>query len=373
MKWELVDGAESLRAAAAEWDELWLRSGTALPTARAIPLTMWCEYFAPRASLQAVLIRDAGRLVAALPLVLHGRFPRVARFPFNDWLPGGALLVDEQYETPAVAERLLDGLLSLSCHAFWLRHIPWNSPHWRNLVAAAEQRRLSCAHHRLHEVGLVDLRRSWAEIKGGFSRNFRHHVRHAERRAEQAGGVELAVLETFGPGELERYLRAGFELEASGWKGRAGTSVLQQPGFFEFLVRQAEELARNGEVRLVFLRLCGKPIAFEYCWRAKGRLFTPKIAYDETYPRLSPGHFLMRMHLQELTLSRSLCEIDFVGPLADYCQRWCTGAYETRTIVLGQPGLMGRTLVSAYRLRRAWKERGNEPRHASLPSPSRSA
>lgn len=358
MKYELLDGSTALNQLADEWDELWERSAAILPTARALPLQLWCTHFAPRQTLRAVLVRDAGRLVAALPLLIQGRFVRLAQLPTNDWMPGGTLLVDTEADSSRVADALLDGLRQLPCLGARLRNVPWHSAEWQALSSVAESRGWPQIGHRLHDVGLTDLQRTWEEIEAGFSGNHRRHMRKALRRAEkEGGGVSFEKHETFAPGELERLLRLGFEIETRGWKGREGTCVLQQPGMFEFVVRQAEELARLGAVRLVFLKFGETPIAFEYCWRIKGSLLTPKIGYDEQYSRLSPGQVLVYHNLQDLVQEHELKLVDYAGPLTDSTAKWCTGQYECGTLTFGQPSLVGRAFVYAYRQQRRWKER----------------
>ena len=64
-----LTSVEQLRAAAADWDDLWWRSETALPTARAETLAQWVEQFRPHAKFHVLIVADGPRWVAALPLV----------------------------------------------------------------------------------------------------------------------------------------------------------------------------------------------------------------------------------------------------------------------------------------------------------------
>jgi CelD/BcsL family acetyltransferase involved in cellulose biosynthesis len=357
MNIERVEGVEWLRQYSAEWDDLWLRSDVCLPSSRAEPLAWWHEQFSSKWSFRAVLVRDAGKLVAAFPWETRGRWPRTGRLPFNDWFPGGLALVDPAYATREVAELLLDGLAAERCHVSVFRNARWESPLWRRLVEAVADRRWPLHQHSLYETGTVDLTRTWEQLEAGFTANHRHKMRKAWRRSEREGGVTLEVKDRFGPGELDRLLRVGFELERSGWKGQAGTAVLQQPGFFEFILRESEYLARDGQVRLAFLRRGDQVIAFEYTWVAKGVVSTPKIAYEEAFSRLSPGQQLLHWTLRDLAQAGVYRSVDYVGPMTESTRRCCTGSYTTGTIVLGQVGGVGQAGVWAYRMRRAWKNR----------------
>lgn len=357
MNVERIEGVEGLRRLAAEWDDLWLRSDVCLPSGRAEPLAWWHEQFSPDWLFRAILVRDAGKLIAAFPWETRGRWPRTGRLPYNDWFPGGLALVDPNYANREVAELLLDGLAAERCQLSVFRNARWESDFWRHFLAAAAERRWPLHHHPLYETGTVDLSRSWEQLEAGFTANHRHKMRKAWRRSEREGGVELDVRNRFGRGELEELLRVGFELERSGWKGREGTAVLQQPGFFEFVLRESEYLARDGQMRLAFLRRGEQAIAFEYTWVAKGVVSTPKIAYDESFARLSPGQQLLHWTLRDLARAGVYRSVDYVGPLTESTRRCCTGVYSTGTMVLGQRSWVGQAGVWAYRARRAWKNR----------------
>ncbi len=64
-----IDTLDAFRPAAEAWDDLWRRSGVALPTKRAPLLIQWIERFAPHAPFVALVVEENGRWLAALPLV----------------------------------------------------------------------------------------------------------------------------------------------------------------------------------------------------------------------------------------------------------------------------------------------------------------
>ena len=357
MKCEVWSSIHDVLRETDSWNDLWERSDTAVPTACAQPLRHWVEYFFPESPVRTIVVRDGTRLAAALPVVATGRWPKIGQIPFNDWMPGGMLLVDPRFATHELGHLLVDGLSQLPCHAFWFRNVPWKSTAWQCLLEAVARRRLPIASHVLHEVGLVNLRRSWADIDRQFSGNHRRHMRKALRRAEREGGVSMEVVQGCSPGELERTLRTGFEIEERGWKGLEGTAILKQPGMFEFVLRQALELLRDDRVRLVLLKHNDRLVAYEYCWKAKGQLLTPKIAYDEDYSSISPGQLLIQFHMQHMVESGEFEQVDFSGPITDSTRKWCTSFYEAGTAVIGQSGLAGRAIVAAYAWRRARKLR----------------
>ena len=62
-----IDSLAGLRAAAADWDDLWWRSEVTMPTCRAELVAGWVEQFAPRADFRALVVEDQGQWVAAGP------------------------------------------------------------------------------------------------------------------------------------------------------------------------------------------------------------------------------------------------------------------------------------------------------------------
>jgi CelD/BcsL family acetyltransferase involved in cellulose biosynthesis len=91
------------------------------------------------------------------------------------------------------------------------------------------------------------------------------------------------------PADVGRVLDEGFELEAAGWKGRAGSAVASSPVTDRFYRAVAQSLSARGELRVSCIRLDGALVAFDLCALRDGRLWLLKTAYDERYSRLAPG------------------------------------------------------------------------------------
>jgi CelD/BcsL family acetyltransferase involved in cellulose biosynthesis len=78
-------------------------------------------------------------------------------------------------------------------------------------------------------------------------------------------------------------------LEAAGWKGKAGTAFVQDPGRAAFLRAAARAFAASGRVSVETMLLDGKPIACGLlAWSGNQGHFW-KVTYDETYAAYSPG------------------------------------------------------------------------------------
>jgi CelD/BcsL family acetyltransferase involved in cellulose biosynthesis len=102
---------------------------------------------------------------------------------------------------------------------------------------------------------------------------------------------ELGVLTTESASGLQ--IRDPIEhfmaLEAAGWKGKAGTAFVQDPGRAAFLRAAARALAASGRISVESILLDGKPIACGLlAWSGRQGYFW-KITYDEAYAAYSPG------------------------------------------------------------------------------------
>jgi CelD/BcsL family acetyltransferase involved in cellulose biosynthesis len=346
-----LESIEDLRRAASAWDDLWQRSEVALPTARAELLAQWVEQFAPAARFHAVAVESEGRLLAALPLVGRrvGRVIEAGDLPTNAWSASGELLLDPIGANDVVLDRLAAGLAELPWSLLWLDSAPFETPRWQGLMAAVARAGFGSDCHERFRIGQVEIDHDWEGYRARWSKNHRHNMKKAVKRAEAAGQTGLVVHSRPAPDEVEGLLRQGFEIEDRGWKGAGGSSVMQSPGMFEFYCRQARQLAEWGNLHLVFLEHQGRPIAFEYGWSAKGTYYSPKVGYDEAYAELVPGQ-LLRLHLLERFFAepeRTL--VDFFGPQVEATARWATRSYGIGRLVIAPGRMPGRAFLRAYR------------------------
>jgi CelD/BcsL family acetyltransferase involved in cellulose biosynthesis len=91
------------------------------------------------------------------------------------------------------------------------------------------------------------------------------------------------------PRDLEAELDVGFAVEASGWKGRAGTAILSKPETAQFYRDVARVFHERGELRLTRIVLDGNVAAFDLCLLCRKRLYLLKTGYDERASKLAPG------------------------------------------------------------------------------------
>jgi CelD/BcsL family acetyltransferase involved in cellulose biosynthesis len=172
------------------------------------------------------------------------------------------------------------------------------------------------------------------------SSTLRSRLRQGERRLNELGQVSLHKFETADPATLQRF----YELEASGWKGKAKTAILCDPRSYQFF----NDVARDGEafgyLVFYFLELDGKVISAHFGVNYRGRYYAPKIAYDENYRQYRVGHLILSKILRDCT-KQGISEYP-MGVLEEWKAEW-TKESRTRTFqCIFNNGLWARVLFA---------------------------
>jgi CelD/BcsL family acetyltransferase involved in cellulose biosynthesis len=319
-------------------------------------LRIWIDNFAPGAELRILTLRDAdGRLSAALPLIaeraaIYGvpvrqlsatanphscRFDMIAREPaaaaaaFVAWLH---------------ADRTWDVLR--------LTDVPDGGAAWA-LLAEAHARGLPTGTWESLRSPYVPLPATWELFQARLQAKFKANCRRRRRKLEEKGKVELERVD--GGFSLDAVLEDGFSLEESGWKGGRGTAIAQDPATREFYTELARDAATAGRLALYFLRLDGRPVAFQYGLTRGGRYFLLKPAYDETLAECSPGQLLTEDVMADC-IAHELVEFDFLGPDMPWKRDWADAVRPHTFLYAFADTPFGRALCAAkFRLAPAVK------------------
>ena len=124
-------------------------------------------------------------------------------------------------------------------------------------------------------------------------------LRRQRHRLAEHGAIRFDVARTREQvaAALEIFLR----VEASGWKGKRGTALIQDDGDAAFVRRAASALAETGQCEIVTLYAGDTPVAAGIVLRHQDRAFFFKLGIDEHFAKFSPGVQLT------LELTRHLC------------------------------------------------------------------
>ncbi|WP_456621252.1 GNAT family N-acetyltransferase [Bradyrhizobium sp. P5_C12] len=124
-------------------------------------------------------------------------------------------------------------------------------------------------------------------------------LRRQRHRLEEHGPVSFDVARK--PDEIGPALETFLQLEASGWKGKRGTALIQHAGDATFIRRAVPALAETAQCEIITLRAGKIPVAAGIVLRHQDRAFFFKLGIDEGFAKYSPGVQLT------LELTRHLC------------------------------------------------------------------
>lgn len=326
-----------------EWDAL-VSETTDLPFYRHGFFRVWLDNFAPRGRLRVLLGRDeAGALVAALPLLrvrgsMFGLPVRRLVSAANDHSCRFDLIARD---APAAAHAFFQHLSAgKDWDVFCLIDVPKGGNAWR-LYGEAKAARYPTGTWQSLISPYVPLSGTYSALQGRLSPSFKANLRRRSKKLRERGHVTLERV-AGGP-ELAERLQEGYALEASGWKGKAGTAIAQRPATLGFYSDLAHEAAHNGDLSLYFLRLDNELVAFHYGLTHNHTYYLLKTAYNEAYKEFRAGQLLMHEVLQDC-ISRGLSEFDFLGPDMPWKREWAACARSHKWLFIFRDAPYGRLL-----------------------------
>lgn len=327
--------ATGIEPVADEWDALAGRCG-ASPFLRPGWIAAWCEAFASEPA-EVLSVRRGGELVAAMP-VLRAR--RRLRSPTNWETPEfGMVAADED-----AAAALLAGALDRRPWYLSLAYLDADGVTARVSARAAES--LGYDAHRLPQMRspLADVSDGWEALERRLSKSRRGDLRRRRRRLEERGTLSFEV--TGGRERMGPLLAEAFRLEAAGWKGRQGTAMASDPAVRRFYADVARWAADRGWLRIAFLRLDGRPIAFSLSLSEGRDHYLLKTAYDEELRSLGPGMLQVAEMIRDAVAS-GVRTCHFLGTDEPWKTEWADGSAERVRHVLVPSSRATRRLAPA--------------------------
>lgn len=159
-----------------------------------------------------------------------------------------------------------------------------------------------------------------------------------ERRLLKAEG-RLDVLSSWE--EVSSVFEELLTVEASGWKGRNGTSIRQVPAARTFFEGICRDLASAGKLRVFLLQRGSRVIAFKICTLHAGRLSSLKTGYLEEFAKNSPGVVLQLWVTKWCFAQPDIDLFDLLGPATQNKLIWATGLEELYTLYVFRATLGG--------------------------------
>ena len=313
-----------------EWDRLAVAT-SASPFVRPGWVRAWMSAYRGSRDINVLLTEVDGRLAGVLPMLAGWH---ALRSPTNSETPEFAPVVSGR----EAAERLTVGLLAASSGIVDLHAMPVVDA--QILQEVADRRGVGVLTQSLRRSPYVDVGGDPAAFEAGLSRNRRQGLKRLRNRLADRGTLTFDVHD--GQDDLGELLREGFRLEARAWKRAAGTAVLSSPVTTAFYTAVAHWAAAEGILRLAFLRLDGRPIAFCYNLLQGSTLYFMKTGIDDDFAKVGPGVVLTRDLIEYAFHEPDVTVLDLLGENEPYKMDFASGVREQVRIRMFPHPRMGR-------------------------------
>lgn len=242
------------------------------------------------AGAMALAAYSGGRLTGLLPVTTAVRALRlplpvlVATQPYNSLTT--PLLDRTSAERAAGA--LLDAAAAAGKPLLVLQMVALEGPAHEALLAAAAARGLDIVSDNAYERAALSTELDdETYLRSGLGSKKLKELRRQSHRLADEGSVAFTVAST--PEAVAPALERFLALEARGWKGKRGTGLGQDAGDARFARATAADMSARGAFEVVELTLNGTTIASGLVMRQGDRALFFKVAYDESFARLSVG------------------------------------------------------------------------------------
>ncbi len=274
----------ALREIVPQWEALAAEGAEPNPVYEPGLLLPALEAFGVDEGFRAVAVWQDGKLAAFFPMRLERRYRGLPVRVLRSWRHRSMLLCTPLVR-PRDAEKALAALLGSGLAPVvefdWM---PAGGPFYGALSALALEQGLPWMVTDAYARAVLVRSR---DPRSRFNSNMKNNLRRCEARLAACGRVEPVRLAR--DGDIAAWTEAFIALEASGWKGRAGSAVACRPEERRFVTEAFAEGFRRGRLVITGLDLDGRPLARHCMFIGADGAFTFKIAYDEAHEKCSPG------------------------------------------------------------------------------------
>jgi CelD/BcsL family acetyltransferase involved in cellulose biosynthesis len=245
---------------------------------------------------------SAVRLIGLLPVISFWRAYRIPLPVLVSADPYGTLctpLLDRDCANEAAA-RLMQQARKAGAHALVLRDMSLDGAAMKAITEVLRQGGMRPRVLHSHLRACLDATRDAdALLHDALGAKKLKELRRQRNRLAGHGAIGFEVART--PEQVASAVEDFLALEASGWKARRGTAMMQDDGDARFIRRATTALAERGQCEIVTLRAGEERIAAAVVLRHLDRAFYFKLGVDERFAKFSPGVQL------SLELTRYLC------------------------------------------------------------------
>jgi CelD/BcsL family acetyltransferase involved in cellulose biosynthesis len=357
---EVISEEPSFLSLEPAWNRLVEEAGIDHPFLTFAWVRTWWECFGSGKKLHILVVKAGDEVIGIAPLALtyrrmYGIKLRCLEFLSNVHTPRFDVIVSRR--PPEVYRALWQHLQKEG--GLWdlllLCQVPEGSPTLEQLPRLAEENRHPLGCWRSGNSPYLTIQDDWETYWKRTKAKHRQNIRNRLRRLSELGPVALEAVSS--RKELETALEEGLRLEGVGWKDQEGTSIRSQPAVRLFYTLLAEKFAELDWLRLYFLRVNGRRMAFHYSLSFGGKVFLLKPGYDPAYAPYSPANLLCFFFLEN-AFRTGLKEFDLLGIEEDWKLQWTQNTRPHYWLFIFSKGPLASTLYFLkFRLRPLLQQR----------------
>lgn len=349
---------EHLRPHLAPWDRLAWDAPQQIPTL----LPAWADAnfrhgLNPNERWMCSFAYAGQRLVGVLPVIVSSHSILGVRRPLlrtsTRHSPSGDILLAADHAAEALRALLAEVARHVPDHVgLEAKAVRRNSPVWAALKGGMDG-------YVVHKDAPARL--SFLDVTGGFDAymknlgKMRRNLRIGRKRLGSRGTITVELRK--GPDAGADFMPDFLALEASGWKGRNGTAMLNDPASARFNTALVENFAAKRRLEWHLIRVDGRLVAAGIGLRCGSSLMLPKYAFDEDFAECMPGSLLTEEILREAFSRPEIREINHMS-YSDSDRLWHMPQDEYVTLHLVRrsalamlvhlPGLVARSTYGLY-------------------------
>lgn len=298
----IITTLTELDAVRDEWEALYERAIIRSPLTTFAYIRMWYATFAASCAMRVYRVQVGDTLIGFMPLVLTKGEAGIRQLGnlVNDHCLVSYPLVAQGYEYQFQQELLSRLIASGSAWDVFVNDFSFDFAPLPGLFSDAQ---LAASRHRWHKnvapTYAIRLPKTFAEYWNQIpSKNFKKSIKKPQNRLNKEKDVCFVRLQD---AEAIAHWSQFLELEASGWKGAAGTAIAQTGAMTQQYYRDfLQILADTNNLYLYLLTVDGVLLSAVFGY-FDGSIFQYfKIAYNEKFAQFSPSHVLCLHILEDL-------------------------------------------------------------------------
>jgi hypothetical protein len=280
---ELLRRPEELSALVADWESLAAESAQPNPFYEHWMLLPALAAFGAGA-LRCFAVWQDGVLAGLFPMRYEPRYRGLPVGVLTTWRHRNMMIGTPLLREKTAAQCLAAFLAEVPAPLVEFELIPTDGAFYSALTEAAPPAGVAWFVRDAYARAVLARER---DPRSRFNSNMKNNLRRWEKGLRAAGELKPVSLQ---PGDdVGRWAADFMELEASGWKGKAGTALSCRDDDRRFVAEVLPEAHRRGRLRISGLDLAGRALARHIMLGAGEGAFTFKIAYDEAYSSFAPG------------------------------------------------------------------------------------